>query len=457
MSDYFDSDLVVYFGSYNGFSFTNSSYRIEGFDSSTYANDFVILNEFELLIITDEGSDDWFIVDIEAQTNYSISPFINGALTIDVYQDSILAIGTSDSLFITNMTGNIRARHPIVNAASYGYADDGTVSYYEEQRLYLFNLYDLSLDTLVTPDMVDYYIDRDTFIAMTDDQVGNVDQAGVFIPSSQLIKRPNYTPVEILNPVNYNDRKVTPVISTISRPFSVLSEPRDVMNDLFQYYPYTIFAGLEPNSASLSNLNTQFIGYDTINVNINPNTNDTTYSKIPLFKWEVNITAGPDNGDEIIKGIIASNPLENLFDCFDTRVFETFQMPRNGETMTLSDTLSLRQANDLDLCLYIHSINDRPNQNSNEEALCTFLTSTTEFQQKVARELKLYPNPTQDRLYIQSKSSIDLIEIYDMAGRLMCITFSPIDYIDVSFFPVGMFTVTVLTNGERMHERFVKL
>ena len=75
-----------------------------------------------------------------------------------------------------------------------------------------------------------------------------------------------------------------------------------------------------------------------------------------------------------------------------------------------------------------------------------------------SNELIVSPNPTSDKLKLNLNISIEACEIYDAMGHLVYRT-NVIDQneINVSQLKPGMYLITVLSNGEKLKTRFVKM
>ncbi len=61
-------------------------------------------------------------------------------------------------------------------------------------------------------------------------------------------------------------------------------------------------------------------------------------------------------------------------------------------------------------------------------------------EQEIA-QIKVFPNPTSDLLYIQNYSSIDNLSIYSITGKLVFNTNEVSNYVNVSELPAGMYTI----------------
>jgi hypothetical protein len=92
------------------------------------------------------------------------------------------------------------------------------------------------------------------------------------------------------------------------------------------------------------------------------------------------------------------------------------------------------------------------------DAYCS-LTEIIESSENIT-ELKMYPNPANDMLQIESSVVMTALEIYDAAGKLVLqenikdIAFQKA--VDISVFKSGIYLIEVTTENGVVHERFVK-
>ena len=70
----------------------------------------------------------------------------------------------------------------------------------------------------------------------------------------------------------------------------------------------------------------------------------------------------------------------------------------------------------------------------------------------------VYPNPTNDKITIESNSSTNSFELYDLAGKLLLLNFTTTlkSDIDLSNFSNGIYFLTILQDGKRLHKKIIK-
>jgi hypothetical protein len=72
-------------------------------------------------------------------------------------------------------------------------------------------------------------------------------------------------------------------------------------------------------------------------------------------------------------------------------------------------------------------------------------------------EVNVYPNPASDKLYVETESEVDEVEIYDVYGRQQPIANSQQPTaIDVSGLNSGVYFVRIKTDSGDVVRRFIK-
>lgn len=61
-------------------------------------------------------------------------------------------------------------------------------------------------------------------------------------------------------------------------------------------------------------------------------------------------------------------------------------------------------------------------------------------------QVKAYPNPVQDRLYLETDRPIQNIEVFDMTGRLLSLTFHGNNFIDCASWHAGIYLLKITTD-----------
>lgn len=70
------------------------------------------------------------------------------------------------------------------------------------------------------------------------------------------------------------------------------------------------------------------------------------------------------------------------------------------------------------------------------------------------RRVSIYPNPVQDKLFIQTESPVQQLLIYDSLGKLVEASIDN-NTIDVSIFPKGLYTIKVTIEDEDFYEKIL--
>tara|TARA_R110002051_G_scaffold127283_1_gene200949 strand:- start:229 stop:501 length:273 start_codon:yes stop_codon:yes gene_type:complete len=67
----------------------------------------------------------------------------------------------------------------------------------------------------------------------------------------------------------------------------------------------------------------------------------------------------------------------------------------------------------------------------------------------------IYPNPTKDLIYIETRLKVE-IEIYDMMGKLLLNTENTSNRIDVSNYSSGIYNMTIIYENKRYSRKIIK-
>ena len=71
-------------------------------------------------------------------------------------------------------------------------------------------------------------------------------------------------------------------------------------------------------------------------------------------------------------------------------------------------------------------------------------------------KIRVIPNPSSDfiKILLPKSSEIEKIQVFDISGRLMNISYS--DYIDISSFSDGIYIINLESDGNKFQTKFVK-
>jgi hypothetical protein len=78
------------------------------------------------------------------------------------------------------------------------------------------------------------------------------------------------------------------------------------------------------------------------------------------------------------------------------------------------------------------------------------LGSTLSIQDNTLKNIKIYPNPTSNRIYIEDYKDIKHIEIFDVTGRKISDNKENFREIDFSYIPVGGYILRLIFNDDRI-------
>ena len=88
--------------------------------------------------------------------------------------------------------------------------------------------------------------------------------------------------------------------------------------------------------------------------------------------------------------------------------------------------------------------------------LATLEESYLQTVEAINKELSIYPNPTSDFIYIDTKEKISNIEIYDATGRKVISNFSADHQFDVRKLLQGIYYIRINTAGKNLTSKFIK-
>ncbi|NNF33430.1 MAG: T9SS type A sorting domain-containing protein, partial [Saprospiraceae bacterium] len=75
----------------------------------------------------------------------------------------------------------------------------------------------------------------------------------------------------------------------------------------------------------------------------------------------------------------------------------------------------------------------------------------------IETEVSVYPNPFQDRLYVDAEEKIDRVNLYSIEGRLIMSQTEFDDFgMDVSNLKNGIYIMEIFTDGETLHQKLIK-
>ena len=113
---------------------------------------------------------------------------------------------------------------------------------------------------------------------------------------------------------------------------------------------------------------------------------------------------------------------------------------------------------DTQYCFNVVAINRESQSEKSEDACAT--TLKTEGIEEQTSSFNIYPNPVNDKLYIEAKTEIEEVVIYDVYGRVQNLSNSATQQlsnsIDVSNLNSGVYFVKVVTENGEAVQRFIK-
>ena len=103
-------------------------------------------------------------------------------------------------------------------------------------------------------------------------------------------------------------------------------------------------------------------------------------------------------------------------------------------------------------CFYVKAANLAGESEKSNEACVDYKGEGVE---ELTTSLNIYPNPVNDKLYIETKVEIEEVVVYDVYGRQQTTDYGQ-QTIDVSNLNSGVYFVKVVTENGEVVKRFVK-
>ncbi len=75
--------------------------------------------------------------------------------------------------------------------------------------------------------------------------------------------------------------------------------------------------------------------------------------------------------------------------------------------------------------------------------------------ERTAVDIRVYPNPTWDRVFLKSEFTVDRVKVFNMSGELMPVAFEEGE-LDLSGFPPGLYMIRVDSRGRVLSHKVVK-
>ena len=107
---------------------------------------------------------------------------------------------------------------------------------------------------------------------------------------------------------------------------------------------------------------------------------------------------------------------------------------------------------DTEYCFAVTAVHDEIESEKSEEACAkTAGESITEYEMN----FRLYPNPTDGIVYIESEANVESVEIYNMMGQKIASQKLQSSSVDLSSYPSGFYTLLLEVKGNKVPMRIV--
>ena len=104
---------------------------------------------------------------------------------------------------------------------------------------------------------------------------------------------------------------------------------------------------------------------------------------------------------------------------------------------------------------YVIAFNDDPSADSEPSEVCT-VTVVDDAIEEMNASFNIYPNPVNDRLYIETESEIEEVVVYDVYGRQQLAVSGQQSAVSVANLNSGVYFVKVVTSEGETVKRFIK-
>ena len=134
----------------------------------------------------------------------------------------------------------------------------------------------------------------------------------------------------------------------------------------------------------------------------------------------------------------------------------SYNVYRNGELLDDTENTSYTDKDleyNTEYCYTIEAVNGKETSDESEEVCVKTLGEGVE---ELSMSFNIYPNPVNDKLYIETLTQTLTIEIYDAFGRLQSTVNGQQSMVDVSNLNSGVYFVKVITTEGDVVKRFVK-
>jgi hypothetical protein len=189
---------------------------------------------------------------------------------------------------------------------------------------------------------------------------------------------------------------------------------------------------------------------DTFQIHVTSGGTFIEYDNKAYYSYEVQ-----NNGTNKITNGIVFSPEYNGINCSRAFVEKEFETILPGQKIKGSGIIYIRNALSVNICLYIPSIDNQPDQKPNDNKTCLLLSSTKQTS-PITKSVQINPNPATDVIEIVTEANIKMpISIYDLNGK--CALKASSQSIDISKLHTGIYIVRMETKeGFVLNKKLVK-
>ena len=178
----------------------------------------------------------------------------------------------------------------------------------------------------------------------------------------------------------------------------------------------------------------------------------TSVGAVSIYSSEFNVPKNLAVTDNTSNIVVSWDAVENA---------TSYEVFRNGKFLANAVTTSYTDGDFLkgdECCYQVKTVFENNNKSALTKEIC--VTATGDMVEELNSRLEIYPNPVNDKLYIETEAEINDVVIYDVYGRAQNLRISKSQNlkisINVSGLNAGIYFVKINTNEGNIVKRIIK-